>query len=33
MVGLNKGRLYNRLKPPEDGDRKILRNNIKEDSL
>ena len=31
-VGLNKG-LYNRVKPPEEGDRKILRKNIEEDSL
>ena len=33
MVGLNKGGLYNGVKPPEEGDRKILRKNIEEDSL
>ena len=32
-VGLNKGGLYNRVKPPEEGDRKILRKNIEEDTL
>ena len=32
-VGLNKGGLYNGEKPPEEGDRKILRKNIEEDSL
>ena len=32
-VGLNKGGLYNRVKPPEGGDGKILRKNIEEDSL
>ena len=32
-VGLNKGGLYNGVKPPEEGDRKILRKNIEEDSL
>ena len=31
-VGLNKGGLYNRLKPPEEGDRKISRKNIEEDT-
>ena len=33
MVGLNKGGLYNRVKPPEGEDRKILRKNIEEGSL
>ena len=33
MVRLNKGGLYNRVKPPEGEDRKILRKNIEEDSL
>ena len=33
MVGLNKGGLYNGVKPSEEGDRKILRKNIEEDSL
>ena len=32
-VGLNKGGLYNGVKPPEEGDQKILRKNIKEESL
>ena len=32
-AGLNKGGLYNGVKPPEEGDRKILRKNIEEDSL
>ena len=27
-MGLNKGGLYNRVKPPEEEDRKILRKNI-----
>ena len=33
MVGLNKGGLYNRVKPPEEGDRKILRKIIEEVTL
>ena len=33
MVGLNKWGLYNGVKPPEEGDRKILRKNIEEDPL
>ena len=33
MVGLNKGWLYNRVKPPEEGDEEILRKNIEEDAL
>ena len=33
MVRLNKGGLYNRVKPPKGGDQKILRKNIEEDSL
>ena len=33
MVGLNKGGLYNGVKPPEEGDQKILRRNIEEESL
>ena len=32
-VGLNKGGLYNRVKPLEEVDRKILRKNIEEDTL
>ena len=32
-VELNKGGLYNRIKPLEEGDRKILRKNIEEDTL
>ena len=32
-VGLNKGGLYNRVKPLEERDRKILRKNIEEDTL
>ena len=32
-VGLNKGGLYNRVKPSEEGDRKILKKNIEEDTL
>ena len=31
--GIEKGGLYNGVKPPEEGDRKILRKNIEEDSL
>ena len=31
--GIEKGGLYNRVKPPEEGDRKILRKNIEEDTL
>ena len=30
---LNKGGLYNRVQPPEEGDRKILRKNSEEESL
>ena len=33
MVRLNKGGLYNGVKPPEEGDREILRKNIEKDSL
>ena len=32
-VGLNKGGLYNGVKSPEEGDKKILRKNIKKDLL
>ena len=32
-VGLNKGGLYNGVKSPEEGDRKILMKNIEEDLL
>ena len=32
-VGLDKGGLYNRVKPPEEGDRKILRKIIEEVTL
>ena len=32
-VGLKKGGLYNKVKPPEELGRKILRKNIEEDSL
>ena len=31
--GIEKGGLYNGVKPPEEGDRKIVRKNIEEDSL
>ena len=31
--GIKKGRLYNGVKSPEEGDQKILRKNIEEDSL
>ena len=31
--GIEKGGLYNGVKPPEEGDRKIGRKNIEEDSL
>ena len=31
--GIEKGGLYNRVKPPEEVDRKILRKNIEEDTL
>ena len=31
--GLNKEGLYNGVKPPEEGDRKIWRKNIEEESL
>ena len=31
--GIEKGVLYNGVKPPEEGDRKIGRKNIEEDSL
>ena len=31
--GRNKGELYNRVKPPEEGNEKILRKNIEEDTL
>ena len=31
--GIEKGGLYNGVKPPEEGDRKILRKNIEEDLL
>ena len=31
--GIEKGGLYNGVKPPEERDRRILRKNIKEDSL
>ena len=30
---LNKGGLYNRVQPPDEGDRKILRKNSEEESL
>ena len=33
MVGLNKEGLYNGVKPPEEGDEKIERKNIKEELL
>ena len=33
MVGLNKEGLYNGVKPPEEGDQRILRKNIEEESL
>ena len=33
MVGLNKEGLYNGVKLPEEGDQKILRKNIEEESL
>ena len=32
-VGSNKERLYNGVKPPEERDQKIERNNIKEELL
>ena len=32
-VGLNKEGLYNGVKPPEEGDQKILQKNIEEESL
>ena len=32
-VGLNKEGLYNGVKPPEEGDRKRKRKNIKEELL
>ena len=31
--GIEKGGLYNGVKPPEEGDRKIVRKNIEEDLL
>ena len=33
MVRLKKGGLYNRVKSPEGGDRRISKKNIEEDSL
>ena len=32
-VGLNGGWLYNRVKPPEKGEREILKKSIEEDTL
>ena len=31
--GIEKEGLYNGVKPPEEGDQKIVRKNIEEDSL